>query len=116
MICQAGIPVNVTAIFTGPTPTNVAFSVYDDTGTLPSLVDSPIVMAQVAGNAYRAKFTPLPGKLYVIFMAAYTDGTFTSLDPTYAAIQQAVAIAPLPLMPPVQAVVGIVECNPAQGS
>lgn len=111
MICQVGIPVNFTAVFDGPTPANVAFSVYDDTGVTPVLLNSPVAMAQVAGNSFRGKFTPLAGKLYVVFMAAYTDTTFSSLDPTYAAIQQAVSLSPLTLLPPAQNVVGIIQCG-----
>ncbi len=111
MLVPAGIPVNFTAIFDDPTPANVAMSVYDDSGSEPVLLLSPEAMSQVAGNAYRGKFTPEAGKLYVVFMAVYTNTSFNAFDPAYEASQQAVPVVAQYLTPPVQSVVGTVDCN-----
>lgn len=111
MILPAGIPVNVSACFDGATAANVAMSVYDDSGTSPSLLSGPTLMTPVVGNAYRAKFTPVGGKLYVIFMGVYTSGAFSSLDPAFSAQQQSLAVQAQYTTPPVQDVIGVVDCN-----
>lgn len=111
MIVPAGIPVNVAACFNGATAAFVAMSVYDDTGASPSLVSGPALMTPVVGQGYRSKFTPTGGKLYLIFMAVYTNGGFGTLDPAFAELQQIQAVQAQYLTPPAQDVVGIVDCG-----
>lgn len=111
MLLPAGIPANFTAIFNNPTPAFVALSVYDDTGLTPVLLLSPTAMNQVTSNAYSGKFTPAAGKLYVVFMAVYTDATFTTLDNSFKTAEQAVPVVAQYLTPPVQNVVGLVDCG-----
>lgn len=68
----------------------VAMSVYDDSGVSPSLIQGPSAMLNFAGNSYRGKFTPSFGKTYLIFKAVYTDGTYITLHPDYAASTETV--------------------------
>lgn len=111
MLVPAGIPVNFTAVFNAPTPSRVALSVYDDTGLTPVLLLSPVQMNQVSDNVYSGKFTPQAGKLYVVFMAVYTDATFTVLDNSFKTAEQAFSVVAQYLNPAVQSIVGTVECG-----
>jgi hypothetical protein len=63
---------------------NVGMSVYDDTGVTPVLVQGPSAMALVVDYTYRAKFTPLNGRSYIIIKAVYTDNTLSVLDSNYS--------------------------------
>ena len=65
---------------------DVASSVYDVTSGTPTLVTGPDAMTAVdaALNTYFGQFTPTNNKQYVIVKAVYTDGTFATLDTTYA--------------------------------
>lgn len=111
MLVPAGVPVNFTATFDDANPDFVAMSVYDDSGSEPVLLLSPFAMASVRSNVYRGKFTPEAGKLYVVFMAVYTDGTFGTLDTDFTAVEQAAAVICQNLVSPVQNVVGMVLCD-----
>lgn len=63
----------------------VGMLVYDDTGSNPVLVQGPTPMLNVVGNTYRAKFTPLEGRSYIIVKQVYTDNTYTVVSSAYAA-------------------------------
>lgn len=63
---------------------HVAMSVYDVTGSTPTLVQGPSAMQLVADYTYQGKFTPDAGSKYVIIKAVYTDNTFGTLSPDYA--------------------------------
>lgn len=110
MILPAGIPVSLTALFDGANAARVAMSLYDDSGSSPSLVSGPALMTPVVGNLFRSKVTLTGGKSYIAFMAVYTDGTFTSLDPVFSVQEQATAIS-AQYPPPVQSVIGVVDCG-----
>lgn len=105
-LAPAGLPINLPAVFPGANPAFVAMSVYDDTGTSPVLLLSPVLMAPVHADCYRGKFTPLVGKLYVAYMAVYTDGTFTTLDAAFAVYQQAFSVQGQYLTPSAGQLVG----------
>lgn len=63
----------------------VAMSVYDTSGSSPSLVAGPTAMTNVSGtNSYIGKFTPGLGIEYMILKAVYTDGTFETFSPNYS--------------------------------
>ena len=109
MLAQGGVVFNFTTSFVNADPDNVAFSVLDDTGSVPVLLESPVQMLNVEGDVYRGFFTPLAGKRYIVFMAVYTDDTFTSFDGDF--VQQGLAVVGLNLLPPVQSVIGVVDCN-----
>lgn len=112
MFLPAGIPSSLTAVFNNPNPLFVAMSVYDDTGASPVLLLSPFAMTQVRSNVYRAKFTPASGKLYIAFMAVYTDATFATLDSAFSAVEQAVSVTAQNIFPTPQSVVGYVNGAP----
>lgn len=59
----------------------VAMKVYDVTST-PTLVGSAIPMTHVFGGTYVGSFTPTAAHQYVVNKAVYTDGSYTTLDPT----------------------------------
>jgi hypothetical protein len=111
MIAPAGVPVSLIALFDGANPARVAMSLYDDSGASPSLISGPLLMTPVVGNAYRSKVTFANGKTYIAFMGVYTDGTFTVLDPSFTDQEQAFSISAQYLTPPVQDVVGLVDCG-----
>lgn len=111
MLLPAGISANFTAVFNAPTAAFVALSVYDDSGDAPVLLLSPVQMKQVKDNVFSGKFTPAAGKLYVVFMAVYTDATFGTLDPAFKTAEQSVPVTGQYLTPPVQSVVGVVACG-----
>lgn len=108
MLLPAGVPLSFTAVFDSPS-LFVALSVYDDSGASPVLAQAPAAMAVVVGNVYRGKYTAAPGKSYIVVMAVYTSGAFTTLDPAYA--QQAVGVNAQYLTPPTQNVIGVVDCG-----
>lgn len=83
-LAPANVPLSFEVTFDDPS-LNVAMSVYDDSGLSPALVSGPAAMANVVGNTYRGKFTADPGISYIIFKAVYTDNTFVTLHPDYAA-------------------------------
>lgn len=107
MLVPAGIAVPFSAVFVGATPARVAMSVYDDSGASPSLLLAPFLMNHTVGNVYSAKFTPVTNKSYIIVMAVYTDGTFTTVDGAFPA--QSVAASAQYISVPVQTLVGQVE-------
>lgn len=109
MVLPAGIPLTFSAGFNNPTPANVAISVYDDSGVSPVLVSGPTLMGEVNAYVYRGKFTGVAGKNYVVVMAVYTDGTFTTLNGTFPPVTT--SFIAQNLNPPVQSVVGLVNCN-----
>lgn len=92
MLVSAGIPINIPAVFPGANAANVAMSVYDATGTSPVLLLSPVAMQHVAGAVYSGKFIPAAGKLYAIFLAVYTDASFTTLDGAFEIYQQSYGV------------------------
>lgn len=92
MLVAAGIPINLPAVFPGADAAKCAMSVYDCTGVNPVLLLSPFAMKPVAGAAYSGKFTPVAGKLYSVFLAVYTDASFTSLDSAFTVYQQSFSI------------------------
>lgn len=107
MLIPAGIAVPFSAVFVGANPARVAMSVYDDSGSSPSLLLAPFLMNHTVGDVYSAKFTPVTNKSYVIVMAVYTDGTFTTVDGAFPA-QSAGANAQY-ISVPLQSMVGRVE-------
>jgi len=109
MVAQAGLPVNFSAVFPSANPNFVAMSVYDDTGATPVLLLSPVKMNNVHNSVFSQKFTPANGKLYVVFMAVYTDGTFGTLDGAFN--PQSATVEGQYLNPPVQRIVGVVNCQ-----
>lgn len=81
------VPYNVELTFevTFSNPSlHVGMSVYDTTGSSPSLVQGPTAMGDLVANTYYGKFTPSMNKSYVIFKAVYTDGTLATLNTNYA--------------------------------
>lgn len=80
-IAPAGVPLTFEATFDAD-DLFVAMSVFDDSGEEPVQVLAPTAMDLVVGNTYRAKFTA-ESKNYIILKAVYTNGSFTTLDPTY---------------------------------
>lgn len=63
---------------------NVGMSVYDDQGSSPVLVQGPTTMLNVVGNTYRAKFSAVAGKSYIIFKAVYTSNSLATIDSNYS--------------------------------
>lgn len=110
MLVQAGIPNSFTAVFNNPTPAFVAMSVYDNSGANPVLLLSPVQMGHVNDNAYAGKATLSPGD-YVVFMAVYTDATFTVLDPSFKTQEQAVGVSAAYLANAANGVIGKVSCD-----
>jgi len=83
-LVPAGVSLSFDVTFDSPA-LPVAMSVYDVTGVSPILVSGPAAMTNVVGNTYYGIFNPTAEKTYLIFKAVYTDGTFTTLSPFYAA-------------------------------
>lgn len=110
-LAPAGVRLSFEVTFDSPS-LPVAMTVYDDSGSVPVLVQGPTAMAWVAGNTYRGKFTPLDGKSYIIIKAVYTNGGFTTMSPDYAQGSESI-IAQLLGTPPPAGVVGYVESNDA---
>jgi hypothetical protein len=94
-----GSPCSFEVTFDSPS-LPVAMSVYDDSGLTPVLIQGPSAMDVVAGNTYRAKFTPSQGKSYIIIKSVYTDGTFTTLDTDYASGSESVICLDISIPPP----------------
>ncbi len=88
---------------------DVGMSVYDDSGPTPVLVAGPTAMLLVANYTYRGKFTVDLNKNYVIIKAVYTDDTYETLSPDYA--QGSESVYAQYLTPPVQSVVGVIDCS-----
>jgi hypothetical protein len=65
---------------------DVAMSTYDTTSGSPVLIDGPTAMTLLYGNTYIGK-TPefQSAHSYVVVKAVYTDNTFDTLSPNYAA-------------------------------
>jgi len=105
MLVPAGVPANFSVVFTGATPANVAFSVYEED----VLLLSPVQMTKVVGNVYTCSFTPEAGKLYTVLMAVYTSAAFSAFNTDYA--QQCQAVSAMYLNQPVNSVVGVVSCE-----
>lgn len=82
-LVPAGVSLSFEVTYDAPS-LPVAMSVYDDSGPSPVLVQGPTAMLNWTGNSYRGKFTATAGKQYLVLKAAYTDGTFTTLDPNNA--------------------------------
>jgi len=79
---QAGIPLSFEVTYDAP-DLFVAMEVWDVSGVSPALVDT-LPMANLSGNTYYAKFTPVAGKTYVVNKAAYTDDTYSTRDGVHA--------------------------------
>lgn len=111
MLVPAGIPVVFSAVFFGASTSNVAFTIFDVT-TTPTVVSGPTAMTTVQAGSFCGKFTFQAGKLYVIYMAVYTDGTFTALNGSF--VPQEEAVIPQYLTAPIQGVIGVTGdcCGP----
>ena len=109
MLLPAGIPAGFSAVFGGATDANVAMTVFDVTAS-PSVAQAAAVMTPtIAALSYFGRFTPQPGKIYQVFIAVYTDDTFATVNDSYEPVFYDVTA--LYFNPPVQDVVGIVECG-----
>lgn len=80
MIAQSNTPFafNYTA-YDMATGLFVRAAVYDLTTGTPVFVQN-VVMAEAALGSYNGLFTGLPGRVYAIISAVYTDGTYAVLD------------------------------------
>lgn len=112
MLVPAGIALSFSAEFDDPTPANVGMSIYDDTGLVPVLFGGPFAMTRVISNIYRGKFTALGNHSYIVVMAVYTDNTLQAFDTEFTEVT--VSVNAQYLSPPVQSVIGVVNCNESQ--
>lgn len=122
-LAPAGVNLTFEVTFDLPN-LNVAMSVYDTSGGSATLVSGPAAMLDVVGNTYYGKFLPTQGHTYVIYKAVYTDGTFATADPNYAAGTESIIAenisggggggaptgAVIGFVIPNPTVIGIVEC------
>ncbi len=108
MLLPAGVPASFVTESNSPSLA-IGMSVYDNSGVSPILVQGPVRMLPFAGNAYEAKFTPAAGKTYLIFIAVYTDFTFTVIDSGYDQQTESVTAMILNTVV-VQNVTGVVDC------
>lgn len=111
MLLPAGVPLSFAASFDSPS-LHVALSIYDNSGVSPVLVYGPVAMTLLTGNTYTGKFTALSGKTYVVFMAVYTDNSFTVLNNSYP--EQVSTMETQYLSPIGQNITGIVGCSSPQ--
>lgn len=82
-LLQSGVPLTIEWTLSDPGLTP-AIKVYDDSGVSPVLV-ATVAMSNWYGNSYRAKFTGVDNKLYVVSKAVYTDApTYSVIDNNYA--------------------------------
>lgn len=79
---QSGVPLSFEVTFDNPS-LFVGLAVFDDSGVSPIQVGLVIPMLNFSGLSYRGKFTPTAGKSYVFNKSVYTDGTYTTIDPSY---------------------------------
>lgn len=61
----------------------VGMTVLDDSGVSPVVVFGPMLMTNIIGNVYRAKFTPDIGKSYIVYKTVYTDALMTVVNSDY---------------------------------
>lgn len=61
----------------------VQASIYDVTTGTPSLV-STVAMTDTAFGVYSGDFSGQSGKVYLVIALVYTDGTYSTIDTTYA--------------------------------
>lgn len=79
-IVPAGQPASIEVTYSDPS-LFIGLQMYDDSGGSPVAVGSIIPMLNFVGSSYRAKFSGVANKWYLYQIAAYTDGTFTTVDP-----------------------------------
>ncbi len=108
MLVPAGVPVTVGTASNSPS-LSVGLTIFDVSGVSPVLVSGPTLMANLVGNSYFGKFTPLNAKQYIAFIAVYTDGTLMTIDPAYE--QQVQSFEAMNWLPSVSDVVGMVDCG-----
>lgn len=112
-LAPSGVPLSFEVTFDSSS-LDVGMTVYDDSGADPVLVQGPSAMALVAGNTYRAKFTPAVDKSYIVIKAVYTDDTLTTMSSDYAQGSESIIAKNLttgPFPTPTCEVVGIVIDN-----
>ena len=68
---------------------NVGMTILDDSGATPVVVSGPTKMTNVIGNMYRAKFTPVVGKAYLVYKTVYTDALLTVVNSDYNSASEA---------------------------
>jgi hypothetical protein len=61
-----------------------------------------------SGNSYFGRFTPLAAHQYIAFIAVYTDGTLTVINPSYDQETQTFEAMNWTVLPPVSTSVGVV--------
>lgn len=115
MLLPAGVPSSF--VTSGNSPgLSIGMTVYDNSAGSPVLVQGPTLMANFVGNAYQAKFTPLPDKSYLIFIAVYTDNSLTSLASGFEEQVESVTAMDLAFSLPVQSIIGYVDsCEEVDG-
>jgi hypothetical protein len=109
MLLPAGVPSSFVTSSNNP-DLAVGMSVYDNSGASPVLILGPVRMVPFVGNAYEAKFTPQNGKTYLVFIAIYTDLTFTTLQAGYDQQVESVTAMTANNTVVVQNVTGLIDC------
>ena len=117
MMIPQGQPMVFTANFDTNEPTKVAWSVYEvgDDG-VPVLLLSPAMMTHFGDASaydvyYSQTFNPVPGKRYMVFMAVYTDTSYTLPAIGYGGEQQLIYVIQQNFGQPVQNLVGVLQCE-----
>ena len=109
MLLPANVPSSFATSSNSPS-LYVGFSVYDNSGDNPVLIEGPTRMTNFAGNGYQTKWTPEVGN-YLILMAVYTDVSLTTLNTGYEQdVQTVTAISFGFNVPNISNVVGYVDC------